>query len=89
VQPPGCTAEAPQKALSRRGGIPERQKRAVIGALLCLLPAGNRGNLFLREEDGFRAVAVHGDSHYADWMRTDPYMIAAAPDNSIIRLVMC
>jgi two-component system, NtrC family, sensor kinase len=30
------------------------------------------GNLFLREEDGFRAVAVHGDSHYADWMRMDP-----------------
>jgi hypothetical protein len=24
----GCTAEAPQKPLSRRGGIPERQKRA-------------------------------------------------------------
>jgi hypothetical protein len=24
----GCTAEAPQKLLSRRGGIPEQQKRA-------------------------------------------------------------
>src|SRR5262245_32798253 len=28
LQPPGCTAEAPQKPLSRRGGIPEQQKRA-------------------------------------------------------------
>jgi hypothetical protein len=28
VQPPGCTTEAPQKPFSRRGGIPERQKRA-------------------------------------------------------------
>jgi hypothetical protein len=28
VQPPGCTAEAPQNLLSRRGGIPEQQKRA-------------------------------------------------------------
>jgi len=25
LQPPGCTAEAPQKRLCRRGGIPERQ----------------------------------------------------------------
>jgi len=27
VQPPGCTAEAPQKLMRRRGGIPERQAR--------------------------------------------------------------
>ena len=30
------------------------------------------GNLFLREEDGFRAVAVHGRSAYADWFRHEP-----------------
>jgi len=30
------------------------------------------GNLFLREGDDFRAVAVHGDSEYADWFRRDP-----------------
>ncbi len=30
------------------------------------------GILFLWEEDGFRAVAVHGESYYADWFRKDP-----------------
>ena len=31
------------------------------------------GNLFLWEgTDGFRSVAVHGDSYYADWSRRDP-----------------
>jgi GAF domain-containing protein len=30
------------------------------------------GNLFLREGDGFRAVAVHGKSDYADWFRQEP-----------------
>ena len=31
------------------------------------------GNLFLREgEDSFRAVAVHGESRYADWSRQEP-----------------
>jgi hypothetical protein len=28
AQPSGCTTEAPQKRLSRRGGIPERQTRS-------------------------------------------------------------
>src|ERR1700687_1040273 len=32
----------------------------------------NVGNLFLREGDDFRAVAVHGESAYADWFRRDP-----------------
>jgi GAF domain-containing protein len=30
------------------------------------------GNLFLLEGDNFCAVAVHGDSHYADWSRQQP-----------------
>ncbi len=30
------------------------------------------GTLFLREEHSFRAVAVYGDSYYADWARRDP-----------------
>src|SRR5262249_39446829 len=30
------------------------------------------GNLFLRHGDTFRAVAVQGESDYADWYRRDP-----------------
>jgi GAF domain-containing protein len=37
------------------------------------------GNLFLHEGDGFRAVAVHGESSYADWFRRDP--MAGTRDN--------
>ena len=33
------------------------------------------GNLFLREGDDFRAVAVHGDSEYADVSRRDPVVV--------------
>ena len=33
------------------------------------------GNLFLREADDFRAVAVHGESGYADWYRRDPVVV--------------
>jgi len=32
----------------------------------------NLGSLFLHEGDTFRAVAVYGDSEYADWSRRDP-----------------
>jgi GAF domain-containing protein len=37
------------------------------------------GNLFLREEAAFRAVAVHGDSAYVDWFRREPKAIV--PDH--------
>ena len=33
------------------------------------------GNLFLREGDDFRAVAVHGASGYADWFRREPAVV--------------
>ena len=33
------------------------------------------GNLFLREGDNFRAVAVHGGSEYADWFRREPVVV--------------
>src|SRR5262249_8455346 len=36
------------------------------------------GNLFLRDEAAFRAVAVHGDSAYVDWFRREPK--ATVPD---------
>src|ERR1700730_13632184 len=35
------------------------------------------GNLFLREGDDFRAMAVHGESGYADWYRRGPVVIIA------------
>jgi two-component system, NtrC family, sensor kinase len=34
--------------------------------------AAKLGSLFLHEGDTFRAVAVYGDSEYADWSRRDP-----------------
>jgi GAF domain-containing protein len=33
------------------------------------------GNLFLREEDGFRAVAVHGEPTYAEGMQREPLFV--------------
>ena len=33
------------------------------------------GNLFLREGDDFRAVAVHGEFGYADWFRREPAVV--------------
>jgi GAF domain-containing protein/DNA-binding response OmpR family regulator len=45
------------------------------------------GNLFLREGDDFRAVAVHGDSEYADWFRRDPMAhLSDQPDSPLDRL---
>ena len=32
------------------------------------------GNLFLREGDGFRAVAVHGETDYVETWRREPYL---------------
>src|SRR6516165_10457341 len=33
------------------------------------------GNLFLRQGDDFRAVAVRGESEYAEWFRREPVLI--------------
>jgi GAF domain-containing protein len=33
------------------------------------------GHLFLREGADFRAVAVHGESDYADWFRREPVVV--------------
>jgi signal transduction histidine kinase len=43
------------------------------------------GNLLLREGDAFRAVAVHGDSEYADWFRREP-VVRARPGSPLDRL---
>jgi two-component system NtrC family sensor kinase len=43
------------------------------------------GNLFLIERDGFRAVAVHGESYYADWFRQDP-MVRDIPGTPLHRV---
>src|SRR5262249_30922457 len=37
------------------------------------------GNLFLREGDDFRAVAVHGESEYAEWYRRGPLVSGREP----------
>jgi GAF domain-containing protein len=45
------------------------------------------GNLFLREGANFCAVAVHGDSEYADWFRRDPVVdIREQPGSPLDRL---
>jgi signal transduction histidine kinase len=45
------------------------------------------GNLFLREGSSFRAVAVHGESYYADWFRRDPLVdINSNPGTPLDRL---
>jgi signal transduction histidine kinase len=45
------------------------------------------GNLFLREGTNFRAVAVHGESEYADWFRRDPVVdIRDQPGSPLDRL---
>ena len=45
------------------------------------------GNLFLREGDGFRAVAVHGKSDYADWFRREPVVtMRDNPDVPLFRV---
>ena len=40
------------------------------------------GNLFLREGDGYRAVAVHGEPNYVDYWRREPF-ISVRDDPSI------
>ena len=46
------------------------------------------GNLFLREGDSFRAVAVHGPpTSYVDWYRREPVMeLANIPDTPLARV---
>ena len=45
------------------------------------------GNLFLWEGDDFRAVAVHGDSEYAEWFRRDPMArLSEQPGSPLDRL---
>jgi len=46
------------------------------------------GNLFLWDGDDFRAVAVHGESDYADWFRRDPMArVHEQPGSPLDRLV--
>jgi signal transduction histidine kinase len=46
------------------------------------------GNLFLREGDSFRAVAVHGESDYADWFRREPVIrMKDHPDVPLFRVL--
>src|SRR5262245_34105612 len=61
--------------LARRAGT-RVQRHAQNATRICQAKVGN---LFLREGDDFRAVAVHGDSEYADWFRRDP--VISARDN--------
>src|SRR5262249_21338561 len=45
------------------------------------------GNLFLLEGDSFRAVAVHGESDYADWFRREPVVrMRDHPDAPLFRV---
>ena len=45
------------------------------------------GNLFLREGDSFRAVAVHGESDYANWFRREPVVrMRDQPDVPLFRV---
>jgi signal transduction histidine kinase len=46
------------------------------------------GNLFLREGDNFRAMAVHGESEYADWFRREPVAVMREnPGSPLDRLI--
>jgi len=46
------------------------------------------GNLFLREGDSFRAVAVHGQSDFADWFRREPVVrMKDDPDVPLFRVL--
>jgi hypothetical protein len=81
-QPAGCTAEAPQKPLSRRGRIPERQKArrkhstVALGShrnaspfwiILLLSLAGNQMATLFRDLTAVLASATQSLRGHAHW----------------------
>jgi GAF domain-containing protein len=67
------------QVISSSPGELEPVFNAILENAIRICEAG-LGNLFLREEAAFRAVAVHGDSAYVDWFKREPKAIV--PDHS-------
>ena len=80
-----ATSEVLKVISSSTGGLePVFQSMLANATRIC---EAEVGNLFLREGDGFRAVAVHGKSDYADWFRREPVVtMRDNPDVPLFRV---
>ena len=80
-----ATSEVLKVISSSPGGLePVFQSMLANATRIC---EAEVGNLFVREGDGFRAVAVHGKSDYADWFRREPVVtMRDNPDVPLFRV---